>query len=207
MARRSSPRGTLAVLLLVAAAIVEADVDKLRHDDTSSGPSSRSSSAFGNLPPASVSRFVPETSSSWRGNDALRFSSTVPSLLISPHPHSTPLSFPPPWSASLISSCPRGCMKCNGEGSSFQPKSLAACTQQRHVSTRQGTCSTPAVAHGNAEASDVSNHQRWCCPFSLSAGTIGDIDHHHGGLSGNCWGDPSRWACPGGKRKATHGLI
>jgi hypothetical protein len=32
--------------------------------------------AFGNLPPATVSRFVPETSSSWRGNDALRFSST-----------------------------------------------------------------------------------------------------------------------------------
>jgi len=33
-------------------------------------------SAFGNLPPATVSRFVPETSTSWRGNDALRFSST-----------------------------------------------------------------------------------------------------------------------------------
>jgi hypothetical protein len=33
-------------------------------------------SAFGDLPPASISRFVPETSRSWRGNDALRFSST-----------------------------------------------------------------------------------------------------------------------------------
>mmetsp|Transcript_27014 Transcript_27014/g.88337 ORF Transcript_27014/g.88337 Transcript_27014/m.88337 type:complete len:512 (+) Transcript_27014:92-1627(+) len=35
-----------------------------------------SKSAFGNLPPATVSRFVPETSQTWRGNDALRFSST-----------------------------------------------------------------------------------------------------------------------------------
>jgi len=35
-----------------------------------------SGSAFGNLPPATLSRFVPETSTSWRGNDALRFSST-----------------------------------------------------------------------------------------------------------------------------------
>mmetsp|Transcript_2198 Transcript_2198/g.5791 ORF Transcript_2198/g.5791 Transcript_2198/m.5791 type:complete len:132 (-) Transcript_2198:1445-1840(-) len=34
------------------------------------------SASFGDLPPASVSRFVPETSGSWRGNDALRFSST-----------------------------------------------------------------------------------------------------------------------------------
>ena len=34
------------------------------------------SSPFGNLPPATVSRFVPETSTTWRGNDALRFSST-----------------------------------------------------------------------------------------------------------------------------------
>eukprot|EP00291_Cryptomonas_curvata_P026189 CAMPEP_0172174792 /NCGR_PEP_ID=MMETSP1050-20130122/13867_1 /TAXON_ID=233186 /ORGANISM="Cryptomonas curvata, Strain CCAP979/52" /LENGTH=532 /DNA_ID=CAMNT_0012846819 /DNA_START=56 /DNA_END=1651 /DNA_ORIENTATION=+ len=39
-------------------------------------PPSSIPSGFGNLPPASVSRFVPETSDSWRGNDALRFSST-----------------------------------------------------------------------------------------------------------------------------------
>ena len=31
---------------------------------------------FGDLPPASVARFVPETSNSWLGNDALRFAST-----------------------------------------------------------------------------------------------------------------------------------
>jgi hypothetical protein len=31
---------------------------------------------LGDLPPAAVTRFVPEVSGSWRGNDALRFSST-----------------------------------------------------------------------------------------------------------------------------------
>jgi len=39
-------------------------------------PAAAPPSPFGNLPPAQVSRFVPETSSTWRGNDALRFSST-----------------------------------------------------------------------------------------------------------------------------------
>jgi hypothetical protein len=86
-------------------------------------------------------------------------------MLSASHPRYCPCSSPLCPSPPLV--ClpgslpphPRGRMEYNGEGSSFQPKCLAACTQQRHVSTRQGTCSTPAVAHGNAEASDVSNHQ------------------------------------------------
>ncbi len=58
---------------------------RVKHNDVSDGPganaqqslaSAATPNGFGNLPPASVSRFVPETSGSWRGNDALRFSST-----------------------------------------------------------------------------------------------------------------------------------
>ena len=70
---RMPPRRTLAcplILLLIAVlSVVPASGDR-------SQQAQQLKSAFGSLPPATVSRFVPETSRSWRGNDALRFSST-----------------------------------------------------------------------------------------------------------------------------------
>ncbi len=62
-----------ALVLLFLANMAQSRMAASAPDDASDSQNS----AFGNLPPASVSRFVPETSNSWRGNDALRFSSTV----------------------------------------------------------------------------------------------------------------------------------